>query len=323
MSERARVLVAALGGTISAVPDERGHSVSAHSAADLVASVPEAGDVADISTADVKRVSSRAITPSDMCSLAQKIRAEVREGYDGVVVTHGTDTMEETAYALALQLDVDVPVVLTGAMRLAHEPGADGPANLVAALRVAATPGAAVIGPVIVMHDEIHMARWAMKVHTSRVAAFSSPSFGPVGHITEGRVHLHACHAARDYLGMPDKLDKRVEIIWVSAGVDGLLVDAASSVAQGLIVAGTGGGHVPPAMTESLRSAVERGLPVVLASRSISGPVLEGTYGGVGSETHLRTIGLHLAGTLAPNKARLRLLVALALGKSAAEVFPV
>ena len=322
MKDRPRVLVAALGGTISAAPDKQGHSIPARSATELVASVPEAGEIAAVSTADVKLVSSRAITPSDMCSLAQRIRVGVREGCDGVVVTHGTDTIEETAYALALQLDLGVPVVLTGAMRLAHEAGTDGPANLVAALRVAVTPRVAMLGPVIVMHDEIHMARWATKVHTSRVAAFSSPGFGPVGHVAEGKVHLHARCAASDYLGMPDRLDKRVEIIWVSTGADGLLVDAAASAAHGLIVAGTGGGHVPPAMAVSLRSAVERGLPIVLASRCIGGPVLEDTYAGVGSETDLRAIGLHPAGMLAPIKARLRLLAALALGKSAAEVFP-
>jgi L-asparaginase len=317
------VQVIALGGTISASSDERGHGVPVRAAADLVASVPEAGGIADISTSDVKQISSRAITPADMCSLARQIYTAATEGFDGVVVTHGTDTMEETAYALALQLEVGVPVVLTGAMRLAHEAGADGPANLISALRVAVTPEVAALGPVIVMHDEIHMARWATKVHTSRVAAFSSPGFGPVGYVAEGKVHLQARHTTPDYLGLPDTLDKRVEIIWVSAGADGLLVDAAASVAQGLIIAGSGGGHVPPAMTESLRAAVERGLPVVLASRCISGPVLERTYGGVGSETYLRAIGLHPAGALSPVKARLRLLIALALGKSAAEVFPV
>jgi L-asparaginase len=316
------VLVAALGGTISAARDRHGHNVPARSADDLVSAFPEVGEIADVSTLDVKQVSSRAVTPEDMHVLAQKIRDVVEEGYDGVVVTHGTDTIEETAYALALQLEVCVPVVLTGAMRLSHDPGSDGPANLLAALRVAATPDTSNLGPVVVIQDEIHLARWVTKVHTSRVAAFSSPGFGPVGHVAEGKVYLHDCCRPRDYLGMPDKLDERVELVWVSAGADGLLVDAAASVARGLVVAGTGGGHVPPAMTESLRSAVEGGLAVVLASRCVSGPVLESTYGGVGSETHLRDIGLHPAGALAPIKARLRLLTALALGKSAAQVFP-
>lgn len=322
MSEKPRVLVAALGGTISADRDPRGRNVPTRSAGDLVSAIPEVGEVARVFTADVKRVPSRAVSPRDMCLLAREVRAGVGAGYDGVVVTHGTDTMEETAYALALQLDVNVPVVLTGAMRLSHEPGSDGPANLLAALRVAATPEAARLGPLIVMHDEIHLARWATKAHTSRVAAFSSPGFGPVGSVVEGKVHLHASCATQDYLGTPEELDERVELLWVSAGADGLLVDAAASVARGLVVAGTGGGHVPPAMAPSLQAAVEGGLPVVLASRCAGGPVLESTYGGVGSESHLREIGLQPAGALAPVKARLRLMVALALGRSAAEVFP-
>ena len=323
MKKRPRVLLVALGGTISAAPDEVGRSFPARAAADLLSSVPDAAAIADVTAADVKQVPSRAVTPADMCALAHEVCDGVAEGYDGIVVTHGTDTMEETAYALALQLDVNIPVVLTGSMRPSHEPGADGPANLIRALRVATTPAAGRLGPVIVMQDEIHLARWVTKVHTSRVAAFSSPELGPVGHVVEGKVHLRVRCAPCDYLGMPDKLDKRVEIIWVSAGADGLLVDAAAAVAQGLIVAGTGGGHVPPQMTGSLQSAVERGLPVVLASRCIDGPILESTYGGVGSETHLRSIGLHSAGALAPIKARLRLLTALALGKGAAEVFPI
>jgi L-asparaginase len=323
MSVRPRVLLVALGGTISAVPDEQGRNAPARSAADILASVPEVEDFVEVRVADVKQVSSRAITPADMCALAREIHAEVENGCAGVVVTHGTDTIEETAYALALMVDADVPLALTGAMRLAHEPGADGPANLMAALRVAATPEAAALGPVVVMHDEIHAARWVTKLHTCRVAAFSSPGFGPVGQIGEGRVRLHATGLGRDHLGLPGQLDQRVELVWVSAGADGLLVEAAAAAADGLGVAGTGGGHVPPAMAESLREVVERGLPTVLASRCIGGPVLEETYGGVGSETYLAEVGLRPVGLLSPLKARLRLLTALALGMDPSEAFPV
>jgi L-asparaginase len=323
VSERPRVVLVGLGGTISAVPDDRGHAVAARSAAGILASVPGAEDFVEIRAADVRQVSSRAITPADMCSLAHKIRAEVENGCAGVVVTHGTDTMEETAYALALMVDVDVPIVLTGAMRLAHEPGADGPANLMAALRVAATPEAAALGPVVVMHDEIHAARWVTKLHTSKVAAFSSPGFGPVGQIAEGRVRLRPTGPSRDYMGLPDRLDQRVELVWVWAGADGLLVKAAAAAADGLVIAGTGGGHVPPVMAESLREVVERGLPTVLASRCVGGAVLEETYGGVGSETYLIEVGLRPVGLLSALKARLRLLTALALGLDASEAFPV
>jgi L-asparaginase len=320
---RPRVLVVAAGGTISSRRDKSGLGVATLSANDVLAGVPEAYEVAEITAIDVGLNSSRAITPSDMCLLAHEIDAAVRAGCDGAVVTHGTDTLEETAYALALQLQVDVPVALTGAMRLSEEPGADGPANLLAALRVAVTPGVAELGPVVVIHDEVHLARFVAKSHTSRVAAFSSPGFGPVGYVGEGRVYLFARPLASDYLGLPEQLDGRVELIWVATGTDGLLVDAAASWAQGIVVAGTGGGHVPPAMVDSLRTAVEHGLPVILASRTGVGPLLEHTYGGIGSETHLLSLGVRQAGILAPLKARLRLLVALALGKSVDEVFPI
>lgn len=322
MNGRPRILLAALGGTISASPDDRGRNAPARSGADILRSVPAARDFVEVQVADVQRVPSRAVTPADMCALADSIRAGAAKGYDGIVVTHGTDTMEETAYALALQLDLDTPVVLTGAMRPGHEPGPDGPSNLMAALRVATTPKVASLGPVIVMHDEVHAARWATKMHTCRVAAFSSPAFGPVGYVVEGRVTLNSCSAGRDYLGAPETLDRRVELVWVAAGSDGLLVEAAAAAADGLVVAGAGGGHVPPEMAEALQEAVAGGLPVVLASRCVGGPVLEETYGGVGSETHLLEAGLLSAGALSPLKARLRLLTALALGMDPAEVFP-
>ncbi len=323
MKRRPRVLVAAMGGTISAAPDIQGRNVPTRSAARILNAVPGAEEVAEVIAVDVGRTSSRAIGPADMCRLTHEIESRARKGYDGVVVTHGTDTMEETAYALALMLDLEVPVVVTGAMRLPHDAGADGPANLLAALRAAVAPEVASLGPVVVIQDEIHLARAVVKFHTSRVAAFSSPGFGPAGYVSEGRVYLNSLPTGSDYLGLPGKLDGRVELIWVAAGADGLLVDAAASVAQGLVIAGTGGGHVPPPMADSLRTAVERGLPVVLASRTGSGPLLESTYGGAGSENHLREIGVLSAGMISPLKARLRLMVGLALGKDVTEIFPV
>lgn len=315
--------MAALGGTISAAPDAQGRNVPTRNAADLVNAMSGAQEIAEVIVVDVGRISSRAIGPADMCRLAHEIEGRVREGCDGVVVTHGTDTLEETAYALALMLDLDVPVVVTGAMRLPHAAGADGPANLLAALRAAADPEVAPLGPVVVIQDEIHLARTVVKSHTSRVAAFSSPGLGPAGYVSEGKAYVNALLVGADYLGLPDQLDARVELIWVAAGADGLLVDAAASVSQGLVIAGTGGGHVPPPMADSIGAAVERGIPVVLASRTGSGPLLENTYGGAGSEAHLREIGVLSAGMISPLKARLRLIVGLALDKDVAEIFPI
>ncbi len=322
MSRHPRLLIITLGGTISTAPDRRGYAVPKYGADDLLSTLPGVEEIGEITARNSGQKSSRAMTLTDMNFLAHEIDASVRSGYDGIVVTHGTDTVEETAYALSVQLALPVPIAITGAMRRPQEPGADGPANLLAALRVAATPAAADLGPVVVMHDEIHLARWVAKTHTSRIAAFSSPGFGPAGYVAEGKVHLLVQSSRQDYLGLPEQIEGRVELIWTSAGMDGLLVEAATSAAQGLVIAGTGGGHVPPAVAESLDRAVKAGLPVVLASRTGSGPILESTYGGFGSETHLLSIGVYPAGSLSPLKARIRLLVALALGKTASEVFP-
>jgi L-asparaginase len=315
------VLVVSAGGTISTRMTAAGAEPHFEARA-LIEAVPEIEQEAEVITQEVMRKSSRGMTPMDMCLLAHAVDAGVQPGCDGVVITHGTDTMEETAYALALQLRLPIPVVLTGAMRPGGMPGADGPANLLAAVRLAATPEAAALGPVVVFQDEIHLARFVTKAHTSLPAAFTSPGFGPVGVIGEGRVHLFAHPLGTDYLGLPDRIDGRVELIWVAAGSDGFLVTATLERSQGIVIAGTGGGHVPPAMVDAIAAALERGVAVVLSSRTGAGPILDGTYGGAGSETHLLSLGVHSAGLLAPLKARLRLLVGLALGRTASDLFP-
>jgi L-asparaginase len=259
------------------------------------------------------------MTPALMLKIAQTIEAT---HHDGVVVLHGTDTMEETAYALALMTSWSRPVVLTGAMRLPQQPGADGPANLLAAVTAATTPALAALGPVLVAHDEIHLARHVAKVHTSRVAAFASPSFGPVGSVTEGRVRLAITAALDDRLGLPLQMSRRVELVWTYAGAGGHLLDAARG-AQGVVLAGTGGGHLPEPMVRAVERLRNDSVSVVIASRTGSGPVLEASYAGQGSESDLRRMGVLSAGTLGPLKARLRLHVALELDLNPATVFPV
>lgn len=277
----------------------------------------------EVRARDVMQVASRSTTPRDMWELAQAVQEEIAAGATGVVVTHGTDTMEETAYALALLLDTPVPVVLTGAMRPAHVPGSDAAANLAGALCAARAPALAAYGPVVVHQDEVHAARWVTKMFSSRVAAFASPSAGPVGLISEGAVTL--------LLGPPPGSDRlpatspparRVELVWAVAGADGLLVDSVAGHVDGLVVAGTGGGHVSSPLAESLLRLVAAGRPVVLASRCAGPHVLHGTYGGVGSEIQLLADGLLSAADLPPLKARLRLLFGLSADLPAERLFP-
>lgn len=317
----AKISLLGTGGTISTTPGEAGAVPGLH-AAEMTAALPMGPW--QIQARDVMKKSSRAIGPSDMWDLARAVGEEIAAGADGVVITHGTDTLEETAYALALLLEPTVPVVLTGAMRRPHDPGADGPANLQSALVAAASRELAPYTPVVVVQDEIHVARWVTKQHSARIAAFASPANGPVGAIVEGRVHLMLGPIpASDRLPAESARPRhRVELLWTTAGADGLLVQALAGKIDGLVVAGTGGGHVPPLLAEALVSLAADGCPVVLASRCGDAPqVLTNTYGGVGSEGHLLGAGLVSGGSLSALKCRLRLVFGLAAGLTANELF--
>lgn len=319
MTERF-VSLLAMGGTISTAPFDDG-AVPTHGAHDLANTVRGRTGVT-VRSRDVARLPSRAVTPSHMWELANAVREEIVSGASGVVVTHGTDTIEETAYALALLLDTSVPVVLTGAMRPPHAAGADGPANLQAAVAAAADPGLAPYGPVVVHHDEVHAARWVTKLFSTRIAAFGSPATGPVATVTEGRVvKLLGPAPGTDRLPAVAAPTRRVELLWVAAGTDALLVNALPAQVDGLVIAGTGGGHTAAPLAHALIGVVRSGRPVVLASRCTAGQVLRSTYGGEGSEGHLLSAGVVSAGSLSPLKARLRLLFGLSAGLEADRIF--
>jgi L-asparaginase len=310
------------GGTIAAIASESG--ARTHRGADDLAPTDGAAPAGiGVHPRDVLRRSSRAMTLDDLWTLAEAVRAEIAAGRDGVVVTHGTDTLEETAYALSLLVETTVPVVVTGAMRAAHLAGPDGPANVRAALVAAAEPALSGYGPVVVFADEVHVARLVTKVHGTRIAAFASPAAGPVGSVIEDRLEL--------LLGpppTPDRLprtaapDRRVAIVPAATEVDGSWVEAAAAEAHGVVVAALGGGHVSPALGEALIRVAGSGRPVVVTSRCPDGALLARTYGGAGSEIELRKAGLLFAGSLTAPKARLRLVFGLSAGIPADELFP-
>lgn len=321
-SDSRSVSLVAAGGTISVVPSATG--ARAHLGAEDLAPVgSELPPGIEVRPRDALRRSSRAMTLDDLWVLAQAVRAEIAAGHDGVVVTHGTDTLEETAYALSLLVETPVPVVVTGAMRAAHLAGPDGPANVRAALVAAAEPALARYGPVVVFADEVHVAQLVTKMHSTRVAAFASPAAGPVGSVVEDRLEL--------LLGPPPTPDllpwtaaptRRVAIVAAATGVDGAHVEAAAADLDGVVVAALGGGHVSPALGESLVRIAGSGRPVVVTSRCPDGALLARTYGGAGSEIELRRAGLLFAGGLAPPKARLRLVFGMSAGIPADELFP-
>jgi L-asparaginase len=190
------------------------------------------------------------------------------------------------------------------------------------AVRVATERRAALLGPLVVISSELHLARWVRKSRTSGVHAFESTGFGPIGVVVEGDVHIWAAPLTEEFLGLPETLSATVEIVAPELGSDAHRLEPLLASADGLVVAAMGGGHVPPSYVPALMAAVERGTPVVLASRTSAGPVLESTYDGFGCERELIAAGLIPAGMLSPSKARLRLAVALSLGLEAGDVFP-
>ncbi|MEU5159663.1 asparaginase [Streptomyces sp. NPDC020875] len=321
-SSRPVVLVLSLGGTIAMtrIPGEGG-AVPRLTAADLLGAVPDIGRFADLVAEDVSRLPGASLPVETVVEVAGRIRAAESEGVAGVVITQGTDTLEETAWLLDLLYGGPLPVVLTGAMRNPSLPGADGPANLLAAVQTAAAPGLRGVGAVVVFADEIHTARRVRKIHSSSVAAFASPGAGPVGHIVEGAPRLFTTPPRTPAVPTPAGTGTgvRVEVVTAALGSTGVLLEGLEERVDGLVVAAFGAGHVPADWVPQLERITGR-IPVVLASRTGSGSTLSGTYAFPGSESDLLARGLIGAGTLDPLKARLLLLALLAGGADRAGV---
>jgi L-asparaginase len=317
-----KIAVFTLGGTIALVTEPGSEGAApVLGATQLLGSVPGLAALpASPVLRDFRQLPSAALTIGDVTELAAAITAELADGCAGAVVVQGTDTIEETSFLLDLLHDGDQPVIVTGAMRTRDAAGADGPANLLAALQAAASQDLAGLGVLVVFADEIHAARYVRKAHATSIAAFTSPSAGPIGHVIEGRIRLLA-RPVRPAITLPagTPRDVRVGLVTMTLGDDGEFLRAGASTLDGLVVAGFGAGHVPPGVAEILYSLAAR-IPVVLASRTGAGTVLEGTYGWVGSEIDLTSRDVIPAGFLDPPKARLLLHALLARNASRAEV---
>lgn len=309
-----------LGGTIAMAPAAGGGVVPALTADELVAALPALKETGiELRVRDFRRLPSASLSFTDLFELAEAIDEAVRQGADGVVVTQGTDTIEESAYALDLLCRGARPVVVTGAMRHPASLGADGPANLLAALLTAASGAARGLGCLVVLNDEIHAARWVRKGHTGSPAAFHSAGHGPLGHVTEGRVSIPLRVTPGPPLRSAARRSVRVGLVTVALGDGAETVPTPGSDVDGLIVAAMGAGHVPIAMVPALSELAAR-VPVVLASRTGAGVVHRATYGFAGSESDLLGRGLISAGHLDPLKARILLHLLLASGTGPEEI---
>ncbi|KQX76306.1 asparaginase [Aeromicrobium sp. Root472D3] len=317
MTRLPSIAVLSLGGTIGARVDHRGSGATLDAGAhDLVAGIPVLGEIADLEARTVVSTMSADLDIVDVVDLADRIGRLVEGGTEGVVVTQGTDTLEETAYLLDLLLAVDVPVVVTGAMRNRGRPGEDGPGNLVTAVRVAAAGSARGLGVLVVLDDVVLLARHAHKAHTSATGAFAAAGAGPIGFVVEDRVRITVRPTARSphvpiAAGAPIA---SVELVTLTLGADDRLLRAVPGLGHdGLVVATYGAGHVPARLVPALADLADR-MPVVFSSRTGAGELYRRTGDYPGSEQDLLSHGLVSAVGLDPLKARLLLTLLLTSG---------
>lgn len=311
------IAVGALGGTIAMTPARPGEPVAPGlSAADLVAAVPELELVAEIRASTIRNVASPAIVVDDVLAALAFARQSVDDGATGVVLTHGTDTLEETAYFLDLVWDRAEPIVVTGAMRSPNLPGADGPANLLAATVTAADPTARGLGVLTVLDDTVNLARLVSKTNSTGVWTFQSPGWGPVGRVNEQRLRMMLKPVRSfDPLPVPDAGDINMPLVEAPWADDGAWVGPlAASSPRGIVIKGSGVGHLSVPAADALEAVIADGVPVVIATRASSGTTLERTYGYPGSEADLLERGFIMGGYLSGRKCRILLHVLVAAG---------
>ena len=313
---KSEVLILATGGTIASTGNyygDRGGDVTHVTAEQLVKAAPGLDKLATLSAEQFSNVASGAIGPTQWLDLARKINEafRTRSALSGVVVTHGTDTMEETAYFLDLTVAGDHPVVVTGSMRPADAIGADGPANLFNAVRVAAAPAARGRGAMVLMDDRLYAAREVTKTNTTRVETFQAPEHGPLAIADHDTIFFNRARPSARHTFDVANLHElpRVEIVYSYGGADSTLVDAAVAAgAKGIVVAGVGAGGTSPVQGAALRRASQKGVIVVMSSRTGSGRVS-------GSGTTRIS-----AGDLNVQKARILLMLALTKSSDPKEV---
>lgn len=309
------------GGTIEMVGTDSGLDIApAGSALPAGGSVVPAG--VNLEHRALFSLPSPHITPALMEEVAGEIsrelsRAEVR----GVVVTHGTDTLEETAFLADLLVAGGKPVAFTAAMRSPSELGVDGPRNVMGAVRTVCSDEFHNLGVTVVLNDEVHSALRVTKTYTSNVSSFTSPGYGPLGYVDEDRVLLRRRPAVRlDLAGRVDALEERVGLVKLAAGYGAGQLDAAlESDCRGLVVEAFGRGNAPPEVADRMEAAAGRGVVVAVCSRCYMGRVL-GVYGYAGGGADLRRRGAIMAGDLPGHKVRLLLMACLGAGMDAGDV---
>ena len=310
------VALIATGGTIAMKIDPvKKAPVPAISGEDLLATVPDVAKYAKVQVNNVSNVPSDYMDPARWVQLTKVVQDTLaRADVVGVIVSHGTDTLEETAWWLDLTVQSDKPVVLIGSQRNASEPDFDGPHNLLGAVRIAVDPQARAKGVMLAMNSQINAARDVTKTHTSSVETFKSGDFGFIGVVDPDRVTFARTPLRRQFIALRTDTMPEVEIVSMYGGADGrLLRSAVDNGAKGIVVQALGWGNMNIPMFSAVKYALSKNVPVVISTRVPNGRVLP-NYGFEGGGKTLADAGAVMADDLSPAKARILLMLLLQSG---------
>ncbi|RDY29221.1 asparaginase [Romboutsia weinsteinii] len=317
MTNKKKVAIVFTGGTISMTVDEKvGAAIPTLSGEQIMSMVTNIDKVANVEVFNFDEIPGPHITPERMLELRDYVNNLLAtDDISGVVITHGTDSLEETAYFLDLTIKTSKPVIVTGAMRSSSELGYDGPSNLSSAVCTAISEEAKDKGVLVVLNNEVMLASEATKTNTLSLNTFQALSGGPLGIIDCNELVLFKSTASRNIVHIDtDVVESKVALFKSGVGMDDTFIKfAADNGYKGIIVEAMGRGNIPPIMYEGVKYAREKGIPVVIVSRCHSGRVFD-SYGYLGSGRDLRNIGCIFGGDLPGQKARIKLI--LALGKT-------
>ncbi|MBX4269328.1 asparaginase [Clostridium estertheticum] len=308
-----KVAVIFNGGTISMTLDPRiKAAVPTLSGEEIMSMVTGIEKYAEIESYTFSNLPGPHMTPELMMDLSKYIQKFLtRDDICGVVVTHGTDSLEETAYLLHLTINNPKPVIVTGSMRNGSELGYDGPANLSAAICTAISKEARNRGVLVCLNDELNCASEVTKSHSMHLNTFQSPEFGPIGIIDNNEAIFYRDSLKKEHI-ITDKVETKVDLIKACAGMDSKLIDfCVKEGARGIVIEAMGRGNIPPEMAEGVKNAIEKGVAVVMVSRCFKGRVLD-SYGYPGGGKELRNAGVIFGDSLPGQKARIKLMLSLA-----------